>query len=106
MAPSAVVKGEKVKSAPPGALARHPQPIGGDDVDRAALQADGGRVGAGERHHVKLDPLGLVETVPLNGLEHPTDRAEFQHAEPDFLGRRIGGLAGSEALRWRQITTC
>ena len=102
MAPSAVVKGEKVKSAPP-VRSRDPQPIRGDDVGGAALQADRGRVGAGERHHVELDALGLVETVPLDGVEDPTDSAEFQNADLD-LGRRIGGLTRSEGSARVAIT--
>ena len=98
MAPSAVVKGEKVKVAAAGALARDPQPIRGDDVDGAALQADRGRLGAGERHDIELDAFGLVEPVGLDGVEHPTDGAEFQNADLD-LGRRIGGLLGGRRSR-------
>ena len=103
MAPSAVVKGEKVKSAPPAPLARDPQPVGGDDVDRAALQADGGRLGARERRHVELDAFGLVEAVGANGVEHPTDRAEFENADLNLV-RRVRGLARRQAIATAQTS--
>ena len=95
--PSAVEKGVKVKSAPPLRSMRHPEPIGGDDVDRAALQAHGGGLRAGKRHHVELDALGFVEAIALDGIEDPAHGAEFEDADLDLFG----GVAQS-SRRWRK----
>ena len=78
------------------ALARHPQPIGGDDVDRAALQAHGRRLRARERDHFELDALGLVEAVLLDGVERPAHGAEFEDADLELVGG-MSRLAESRA---------
>ena len=59
------------------------------------MQADGGRLGARERHDVELEALGLVEAVLLDGVEHPAYRPEFEDADRD-LGRRLDRLAETE----------
>ncbi len=76
-------------------LARYPQPVGGDDIDRAALQTYRGRLGACERHDVEVDSLRLVEAIALNGVNHPTDRPEFEDTDCDLI-RRLGRRVDSE----------
>ena len=86
-------EGEVAAAAP---LARDPQPVRGDDVDRAALQAHRGRLGARQRHDIEIDAFGLVETVGTDGVEHPADGAEFQNADRDLV-RGIRGLRKRKA---------
>src|SRR3546814_7327367 len=64
-----------------GALPRHPEPIGDDDVDGAGLQGDGRRIVGGQLDDFQVDALGGIESMTLYGVELPAHRAEFQDAD-------------------------
>ncbi len=60
------------------------------------MQADGGGLGARERHDVELDAFCLVEAIGLDGIEQPTHGAELQHADLELLGG-LGKLRHGDA---------
>ena len=82
-----------MSGAPIGALARHPQPIGDDDIGGAALNGDLGGVGVGELGDLELELGLLIEP------ERATT-ASSQTPEPVFCrARRRRSAARGKAER-------
>lgn len=71
------------------ALARHPQPVADDDVDRATLHCDCGRILERQRDDLEPHAVGLVEAMVPDHVEFPAHGAVLQHAHAN--GRGIGG---------------
>jgi len=72
-----------------GALARHPEQVGYDDVDPPRLQCHQGRLARGEFHDLEPDPFGVGEIVPPNHVQLPCHAAELQDPQAD---RRLCGI--------------
>ena len=75
-----------------GALARHPEIVVDDRVDRSALERHVGRLAAAEALDLQVEIVLGVELVVLDDVELPVDGAELEHADPDRaeIGRRRG----------------
>ncbi len=78
------IEGER---RPSGALARHPQPIRDDDIDRAALNGDLGGVGIGELGHGELEPGLLIEAKSRDDGQLPDAGAGLLQGETQAIGR-------------------
>src|SRR3954449_12575424 len=74
----------KGKVGAPAAFPGDPQPVRGDDIYRARLQAHGRRLVASKRYDVEFDAFGLVESIALNCVEDPTYGPELKHADRDL----------------------
>ena len=96
MEPSAVVKGEKVKSAPPlRSRETHSQSVAMMSTEPPCRPTVVAWVLA-SGIDVELDAFGLVEAVGADGVEHPADRAEFEYADRNLV-RRVRGLRKRKA---------
>ena len=71
-------------------LARHPQPVRDDHVDRAAAQRDLAGLGRGELLDLNVEIGRLVEPARLGDGELPGDGAGPLHGD----AQRIGGEGG------------
>ena len=86
-----------------GALARNPDPIGDDDVHRAALQGDGAGILAAELGYQQFNPFLAVEVVVFDDIKFPVDGAIGQHPCPDLHQLRVRLCDDEKANDERQL---
>ena len=101
MEPSAVVKGEKVKSAPPlRSRETHSQSVAMMSTEPACRPTVVAWVLANGTMSSSM-PSALSRPLALDGVERPADRAEFQYADRNLV-RRMCRLRQAQGSRRRR----